>query len=179
MLMCGLNLSAVSLATYQRADQRLPPCRDPDEQRTTAFGRLTCCFWNKNWRLRLLRSIVSRSSTSIAPPSAPPKPVMTGRPGRVSCQSRRAVVEEKRTHVLNQLAADSAGSVGAQDGQQEDALSGPGERGTDPTTSTREFWTLLKSSSPRMALLEWYRVEVVEDMMWSLEEKRRRNLFVS
>lgn len=43
---------------------------------TTAFGRLTCCFWNKNCRFRLLRSIVSRSSTSICP-LPPPNPDMT------------------------------------------------------------------------------------------------------
>jgi hypothetical protein len=84
MLQLGLNLSAVSLATYQY----IPPSAEcstacpsalwrVQKRRTTALGRLTCCFWNKNCRFKLLRSIVSRSSTSMIPVELDPKPVMT------------------------------------------------------------------------------------------------------
>lgn len=29
---------------------------------TTAFGLPMCCFWNRNWRFKLLKSIVSKST---------------------------------------------------------------------------------------------------------------------
>ena len=66
----GLNFPAVSFATCHRI-RFISFHPTISEQRriahTIALDFLMCCIPNKNWRLRLLRSMVSRSTMWISP----------------------------------------------------------------------------------------------------------------
>jgi len=79
MLTCGLNLLAVSLAT-------------------SALDRLTCDLLNRNWRFRLDRSIVSRSSCDVSATR------------RVDATDDGDVADAREHAVLEKLAADAAGA---------------------------------------------------------------------